>query len=152
MNEPVTYLHTVSSYWTRLGAKTLYRMQHALDDVKNEAYTFQKLTLDVLGFYKDSYAICMKAAGGTPGAAPTAGPMPTVQLTARSKQDTATGKVAMNLPTATVVTCSDLLYVPTGGTTAPKIDKSNVAVSVTAAGELEVDVNGLAAGAVVGSS
>lgn len=149
MSESLMYLRTVGDYWTRLGAKTLYRMQRALDDVETDAYTFQKLTLDVLGFYNDSFAICM----GTGSPAPTTpvGPVPTLNITVPAKQDTASGKIALGLPAGTVLTWTDLLYIPTSTGTAKKIDQSSVTASVTASGELKVDVQGLVAGAIVGS-
>jgi len=151
MSESLTYLRTVGDYWTRLGAKTLFRIQHALDDVENEAYTFQKLTLDVLGFYNDSFSICMNAGGAAADGSAMTGPMSTVQITAPQGQDAATGKVATSLPPGTALTSSDLLYVPTGTQTAKKIDQSNVTPTVTAGGDLKVDLKGLAAAAVVGS-
>ena len=140
MSEPLPFLRLVGDFWVTLGVKTLIRAQDALNDVENDAYTFEKCARDTLGFYNDSIGTWI-----TLTANPTTSiPPPTLAIPVALLTDKATGKLVLGLAAGTVLTASALFK--SGSVSVPK---GNVTPTVTVAGDLQVDVSGLNAVPVV---
>jgi hypothetical protein len=132
MSESLAILHAIGDAIGLLGAKTADRAQKALTLVEGESYTYQKLVLDTLGFYNDA----LGAFGSVFAAASTV--VPTLPITVAKGKDTATGTLALGLPTGTVVTASALV-----APSKKPVPAANVKPSVTSSGDLQVDLSGL---------
>jgi hypothetical protein len=135
MAEPLPYLELVGSYWSLLGAKTLFRAKDAINDIENDSYTYGRFARDILGFYNDSLAAWF-AVLGKPDVG--SGDVPTLSITVPMGTDSATGTLPLKLDPATPLGTSPLLR-----SGALKVPQANVSATVMANGDLRVTVSQL---------